>query len=153
MKKFFTFILLSVAMLSQSQTIPELRGYLKQGEESAAAGKQLIARSMAGYNKTKLPIYQSFLAVGYFFMAKHDANVLNKYKHFKNGKEQMSAAVRKDPSNVEIRLMRYISQEKAPRVLGYYKDMEGDKNHILKWYKTSPDMALQRYIESYFGLK
>ena len=48
--------------------------------------------------------------------------------------------------------MRLISQEKTPVFLGYNKNIETDKNFILKNYKNSDDENLIIYIKKYLNI-
>jgi len=64
----------------------------------------------------------------------------------------LEEAVKKDPNNVEIRLMRLISQEKTPSFLGYDKNIETDRNFILKNYKNSDDENLVIFIKKYLNI-
>ena len=49
-------------------------------------------------------------------------------------------------------MMRYISQEKTPKILGYNENMKADKEFILKNYKNSDDENLVSFIKKYFKI-
>lgn len=125
---------------------------MKAGEQSSKEAKILISKSEEDYQKKHLPIYKAFGAVGNFFMARHSLNPLNKMLYFKKGRKYLDEAVQEDYQNVEIRLIRYLSQQKIPKILDYRQNMEEDKALILKNYKKSNDHELVEFIKTYFKL-
>ena len=135
-----------------AQSLVEFRGYLQKGESSEEVSKTLISKSKTAYETTKKPIYEAFWAVGNFFMAKHAVNPISKYSYFNKGKKILEDAVKKEPNSIEIRMMRYISQEKTPKFLGYNENMKSDKEFILKNYKNSDDENLVSFIKKYFKI-
>lgn len=135
-----------------AQSLIEFRGYLQKGESSEEVSKTLISKSKTAYETTKKPIYEAFWAVGNFFMAKHAVNPISKYSYFNRGKKLLEDAVKKEPNSIEIRMMRYISQEKTPKFLGYNENMKSDKEFILKNYKNSDDENLVSFIKKYFKI-
>jgi len=151
MKKLLFLLVFSFGFF-KSQSLSELRTYLQKGETSEEVSKNLINKSKYAYETTNKPIYEAFYAVGNFFMAKYAGNPISKYSYFKKGKKLLEDAVKKEPNNVEIRLMRYISQEKTPKLLGYNENMKTDKEFIMKNYKNCGDDNLINFIKKYFKI-
>jgi hypothetical protein len=135
-----------------SQNFDEYRALMKTGENSEKSAKTLIEKSTLAYKQTNRPIYAGFLAVGQFFMAKHVFNPFKKMSYFNEGKLNLENAVKSDPKNVEIRLMRLITQEKAPKFLGYSDNISADRNFLIKEYLHSTDADLKMYIKNYLKL-
>ena len=152
MKKVFLTLVFFFATMIYGQDLSDFRLLLQNGENSEKATKTLITSSQDAFNKTKKPIYEAFFAVGNFFMAKHAVNPLSKYSYFNKGKKALDNAVSKDPNNLEIRFMRYISQEQTPAFLGYNKDWKSDKTFILAEYKKSKDEDLNKRIKMHLKL-
>lgn len=152
MKKVFLILVCLFAMTVNAQDLSDLRVLLQKGEKSESATKSLITNSSENYHKTKKPIFEAFFAVGNFFMAKHAVNPLSKFSYFNKGKKALESAVIKDPKNLEIRFMRYISQEQTPSFLGYNKDLSSDRTFILSEYKKSNDEDLVRRIKMHFKI-
>lgn len=152
MKKIFFALICCFTIMITAQDLSDFRLLLQKGENSETATKTLIATSQEAYTKTKKPIYEAFFAVGNFFMAKHAVNPLSKYSYFNKGKKALENALKKDPNNLEIRFMRYISQEQTPAFLGYNKDLKNDKNFILAEYKKSKDEDLIKRIKMHLKL-
>ena len=64
----------------------------------------------------------------------------------------METALQSDPKNLEIRLMRLITQENAPAILGYNKQIKEDRSYLTKEYKNTADNDLKIYIKEYLKL-
>ena len=152
MKFFGTFLLILISNLMFSQNLKEFRTLLQSGENSEKSAKVLIQKSEKAFQKTDEPIFASFLAVGHFFMAKHAFSPFKKMSYFNEGKKIMDHAVLKDPKNVEIRLMRLSTQEKAPKILGYTKNISEDKKVIIAEYENIKDEDLKIYVKKILKL-
>ena len=152
MKKVFLTLVFFFTTMIYGQDLSDFRLLLQKRENYEKATKTLITSSQDAFNKTKKPIFEAFFAVGNFFMAKHAVNPLSKYSYFNKGKKALDNAVSKDPNNLEIRFMRYISQEQTPAFLGYNKDLKSDKTFILAEYKKSKDEDLNKRIKMHLKL-
>jgi hypothetical protein len=152
MKFVLILFVLLFSNLMVAQNLPELRNLLKNAENSEKSAKSLIQKSEDAYSKTKRPIYSAFLATGQFLMAKHVFSPFKKMSYFNEGKKNLEKAVKDDPKNVEIRLMRLITQEQAPKLLGYTKNIEEDRKLIVNNYKGLEDVDLKLYIKKYLNL-
>ena len=108
------------------------------------APKTLISKSFLKSSSVNLPKGFRLMLPG--------ANPLNKYSYFNKGKKLLEDAIKKEPNNIEIRLMRLISQEKTPSFLGYNKNIESDRNFIIKNYKNSDDENLVKLIKNYLKI-
>ncbi len=72
----------------------------------------------------------------------------NKLASFKAGKTKLENALEKDSTNTEYHFLRLLVQENAPKILGYYHNLEIDNIYICKNFKKlSP--ALQQVILAY----
>lgn len=60
------------------------------------------------------------------------SNPAKKLSEFKKGKKLIDAAIYKEPSNIEIRFLRFATQSKAPGFLGYKDNLEEDKKFLIK---------------------
>ena len=152
MKRLGILLLLICSQMILSQNFDEYRALMKTGENSQRSAKTLIEKSTLAYKQTKQPVYAGFLAVGEFFMAKHAFNPFKKISYFNEGKKNLEYAVKSDPKNLEIRLMRLITQEKAPKFLGYTDNIWEDRNFLTKEYHNSNDNDLKLYIKNYLKL-
>jgi hypothetical protein len=152
MKKIGLFLLIIFTNVMFAQNLKDYRTLLQKGENSEVAAKKLIEKSSMAFSETKQPIYAGFLAVGKFFMAKHVFNPLKKMSYFNEGKNTMEAAIKSDPKNLEVRLMRLITQESVPKFLGYYQNIKEDRIFLTRDYKKTADNDLKIYIKEYLKL-
>lgn len=59
-------------------------------------------------------------------------NPVEKIKYFRKGKSLLDESAKQQPTNVEIRFLRFATQTKAPSFLGYKDNIQEDKVLILK---------------------
>lgn len=69
-----------------------------------------------------------------------------KLKHFKAGRIKFETALLNDKDNPEFRFLRFAIQEHAPKIVKYNKDLEADKQFILKEYKNLPPVVQQAIL-------
>lgn len=152
MKKLVLLFFLLISSFMLTQNLKEYRTLIQLGKDSEKSSIQLIEKSTSAYNSTKEPIFLGFIAVGDFFMAKHAFNPIKKISYFSHGKKMLESAVERDPTNLEIRLMRLIAQENIPRILGYHQHIEEDRNFVYRNYKKTTDSDLKTFIIEYLKL-
>jgi len=68
-----------------------------------------------------------------------------KLKYFKQGKTLLDETITQDPSNIEIRYIRFLMQKQIPDFLGYNENIKEDFNIIVNGLKTC---NLQREAKS-----
>ena len=152
MKRLTFLLLLIISNLMFSQNLKEYRALLQTGEKSERSAKTLIDKSTTAYKNSKEPVYLGFLAVGKFFMAKHAFNPLKKMSYFNEGKKLMENSLKAEPGNLEVRLMRLITQESVPKILGYSQNISEDRTYLTRSYKNTTDEDLKIYIKDYLKL-
>ncbi len=152
MKRLTFLLLLLISNLMFSQNLKEYRALLQTGEKSEKSAKTLIDKSTTAYKNSKEPVYLGFLAVGKFFMAKHAFNPLKKMSYFNEGKKLMENSLKAEPDNLEVRLMRLITQESVPKILGYSQNISEDRTYLTRSYKNTTDEDLKIYIKDYLKL-
>ena len=55
----------------------------------------------------------------------------NKWSYFKNGSELLDISIESDPTNIEMRYIRFLFQSEIPNFLGYHKNLQEDYNLII----------------------
>lgn len=81
-------------------------------------------------------------------LAKFEKKIKVKKELVQEGALLIEAAIEKEPTNVEFRLVRLIIQENTPKIVGYYKNIDIDKNIIIKQYGQQTT-ALKKWIKTY----
>jgi hypothetical protein len=136
----------------QAQNRKEYTHLMLKAENSEAVTKQFLALATEDFKATKLPVYEAYIGIGNFFMAKHAGNPFSKLTYFTNGKKYLESAVSRSPENLELRFLRYTSQVEMPLFLGYNKNIAEDKKFILEHYHKSKDSFLVSQIKQYFKI-
>lgn len=72
----------------------------------------------------------------------------HKLKEFKAGREKLENMIAKYAGNAEFRFLRLMIQEKAPKILGYDKQLEDDHTYVVEHFKSVPE-AVQKAILDY----
>lgn len=82
-------------------------------------------------------------------MAKFTKSKQEKKDFFKEGVGLIELAVKSDPENIEIRCIRLGVQENSPKFLGYHKNIEEDKQFILKNFSDITSKELKGFIKDF----
>jgi hypothetical protein len=69
-------------------------------------------------------------------------------KYFKAGRIKFETAIINDKDNAEFKFLRFAIQEHAPTIVKYKKDLQADKEFIIKEYKNLPQVV-QHAIADY----
>jgi hypothetical protein len=69
-----------------------------------------------------------------------------KLKLFKAGRIKFDTALMSDKDNAEFRFLRFAIQEHAPKIVKYNKDLQADKQFILKEYKNLAPVVQQAIL-------
>jgi hypothetical protein len=69
-------------------------------------------------------------------------------RSFKAGRVKLETALAKDSTNGEYHFLRLIIQEHAPAIVRYSNDLQNDRDHIRRSFKTLPP-AVQKAILDY----
>lgn len=76
--------------------------------------------------------------------------LLDRADKVKEGVEWIEHAVKSDPDNPEIRLVRLSVQQNLPKLLKYNHNIEEDSELIRKAYPNIQDEGLKKMIQGYF---
>ncbi|RYD74599.1 MAG: hypothetical protein EOP53_17975 [Sphingobacteriales bacterium] len=79
--------------------------------------------------------------------ANHIINPFSKLKTFNTGKDNIEKAIKKDPQNFEIRLVRFSIQKNAPAFLDYGQDQKSDEAFIIKNLHSVSNTVLKKLAD------
>lgn len=77
-------------------------------------------------------VLKAYLGAAETLLGKHYINPYSKYKHLKSGLEIIATAIKKDPSNLEIRFLRFSILHHLPGFLGYGPERDEDMKVIYR---------------------
>ncbi|MEO6167911.1 MAG: hypothetical protein ABIO46_13030, partial [Chitinophagales bacterium] len=121
-------LLHSVALTAHANySISEVRTLYGKGIEDATAAKKLFDLVS---NVPNDPLLIAYRGGAEALLAKHALNPYTKLDYLGRSMNTLSLAVRADPSNAEIRFIRFSIQFYIPKFLGYSKNMRDDAHVI-----------------------
>jgi hypothetical protein len=125
----FFFILASASLQAQTISIDQLRkAYYRLNTDSAACAELYAKVSKVNSAGNLINGYKGAITAA---MANHVKSKQEKIKLFTTGKKLMDQSVAADSADVELRFLRFTIQTNCPKALGYYKQIETDKNYML----------------------
>ena len=79
--------------------------------------------------------------------AEYNYNPISKLNIFNRSKKKLDALIELNPTNVHLRYIRFVLQEKTPGILGYKDNLEEDKIFLMHKLEVSDDSDfLDNYI-------
>ena len=147
MKPLTLFLLIVSFSMFSAQHTQKYRVLINNAEKSSSSANEFLHYVQSQYQKTKRPIFKALTGVGYFFQAKHSYSPFTKMTYFKKGRALLDESIEEEPGNLEMRLLRYLSQLKSPSILNYKHNMKEDKQFLLQNYKNSKDEDLIKEIK------
>lgn len=146
--KYLFFILFFVSFISNAQDLKEIRVQYPKAVENADAATKLDG-ALVKLNSSSKPILFAYKGAVSTLKAKFAKRKNEKKEFFKAGVSLIESAVKAEPSNIEIRYIRMSVQENSPKFLGYHKNIEEDKQFILKNYTNVSSKELKDVIKDF----
>lgn len=85
-----------------------------------------------GNSKPSTPILTAYKGAAAAAAPECVTNPATKISWFRKGKALLDDAIKNDPTNFEIRFLRFATQDKSPGFLGYNDNLNEDKNFLIK---------------------
>lgn len=124
-----------------------VREYYHQAPHSQEANQNLLQLVEAPADTSA--VLMAYKASATMMRARHVGNPFKKISYFREGKELLEQAVEMDPSNIEVRFLRFAAQSEIPGFLGYRDHLQEDKHLILQKLAGLQDRHLQELITRY----
>lgn len=146
MKKIIFFLFLSIFSFGQNlEEIREKYPLCKDSKEAILDLESLLT-SVSKNSKNKTLV--AYKGASITLNAKIAKTIKEKKQLFIEGANLLEYALKQEPNNVEIRLIRLSIQENSPKILKYKSEITNDKNSILKNY-SNQSKDLKEYIKKY----
>ena len=142
---FFLF-LGSIALSAQSTTIRNAYREATKSEEKANAFYQLVDE----VSQSDKAVMVAYKGAAKMLLARYEPLTKRKPK-IKEAVEWIEKAVKADPDNAEIRLIRLSVQENLPKFLGYNDNLDEDKKFVKEALPNLKDKELAEMIKGYFA--
>jgi|TARA_B110000459_G_C16179456_1_gene303031 hypothetical protein len=144
MNKWIILLVVFSLNISNAQSIQDIRRlYL---ESSKNDSKLDSLNHLLEENKNKTNILSAYYGANLLLKSKHLKNPFKKLKFFEKGKDIIENAITKEPTNIEIALIRYSAQKNSPGFLMYNKNLIEDYEFITTNINSIKDKKLKKYI-------
>ncbi|HBC05133.1 MAG TPA: hypothetical protein PKH16_11145 [Aequorivita sp.] len=144
----YLFIIFFVSFISNAQDLKKIRSEYPKAVQNVEITTQLDGE-LAKVNPSNKPVLLAYKGAVSTLKAKFAKARSDKKEFFKEGISLIESAVKADGSNIEIRYIRMSVQENSPRFLGYHKNIDEDKEFILKNYKTISSTELKELVKDF----
>ncbi len=146
--KYLLFIVFFISFAGTAQDLNETRSEYTEAVESSEIATKLDGE-LAGVSSSSKPVLLAYKGAISTLKAKFAKSINDKKEFFKEGVSLIESAIEAEPSNIEIRYVRMSVQENSPKFLGYYKNIEEDKQFILKNYANVTSNELKDTIKNF----
>ncbi|WP_313112031.1 hypothetical protein [Aequorivita sediminis] len=137
-----------ISFIGNAQDLGEIRAQYPKAVESTEITEKLygeLAKTGTSSNSVLLAYKGAILTL----KAKFSKNKRDKKDFFKEGVSLLESAIELDSQNTEIRYIRLSVQENSPKFLGYHKNIETDKDFILKNFGTLSSNTLKTIVKDF----
>ena len=133
----------------------ELRKKFYYSVESGKVAREFLAELET--NTSKDPLIKGYRAAVSMVMANHAFNPYSKFKYFIDGRRLLENTLKDNPTNIELRLIRFAIQTNVPSFLGYSSEIKADKEFLIKNLNSlnvekEADKQLKSHIVNYLIL-
>ncbi len=144
-------LLFFIGWMTAGYLFPDLqtvRQDYRRASESEEAAKKLFEELMeVGKNDDAVLVaYKGAITT---MMAEYAEGFKSKKTFFKEGRDLLEHAIETEPKNIEIRCIRLSVQENVPKITGYHKNKEEDKQFILDNYTSMEDAGAKEFVKGY----
>lgn len=129
-----------------SQDLKEVREQYYEASKSKSKAEEFY-NSLSKYNKENQTLL-AYKGAAIALKAKFATDAKKKKALFIEGVNFIETAIKSDPNNLEIRIIRLSIQENTPKVLKYKSNISEDKNLISKHFARQ-NQALKDFIATY----
>ena len=130
--------------------IEDIRNSYKTCNQSAEKAVQFFELTQKALHN-KGAIYRGYHGAALALKASFAWNPIKKISNFNKAKRMIDEAVLLEPENIELRMIRLSIQSNAPKIAGYYKNIEEDKKIMLSAFTKITDEGLKEYIENFIA--
>lgn len=146
--KYLFFITFFFSIVGNAQDLKDIRTQYPKAIGSAEITEKLDD-ALANVDSSGKSLSLAYKGAVLTLKAKFSKKKSDKKDFFKEGVSLIESALKADASNIEIRYIRMSVQENSPRFLGYHKNIEDDKEFILKNYPNVSSKELKSVIKDF----
>lgn len=128
------------------QELPNVRENYQNAAKSQKQSEDFynLMENYSNDNQTLM----AYKGAAFTIKAKFAKPLSEKKSLFTQGAKLVDDAVKNDPNNIEVRMIRLSIQENSPKILKYKKNIEEDKVALLTKYDKQTQ-SLKEYLKKY----
>ncbi len=92
---------------------------------------------------------KAYRAAAEMSSAQYKLNPISKINTFSSGRKKLDDIILENPTNIEMRYIRFTIQDNAPSFLGYNKNLTSDKLFLIKNIKALKQSDIDLYSKIY----
>ncbi|GAA4279239.1 hypothetical protein [Aquimarina mytili] len=143
-------VFLSTTTTTNVVSLEEIRSSYKICNESKEKAEQFYDLTNKAL-QNKGAIYKGYHGAALALKASYSWNPFSKLSYFNKGKKMIDQAIQLEPNNIELRMIRLSIQSNAPKIAGYYQNIEEDKKFMLDNIENVSGQELKKYVEGYIS--
>ncbi|EZH73901.1 hypothetical protein ATO12_13515 [Aquimarina atlantica] len=136
--------------LGDTVRVEDIREAYKTCSESKEKAEQFYELTQKGL-QNKGAIYQAYHGAALALKASFSLNPFSKISYFSKAKKMIDESILSEPDNIELRMIRLSIQTNSPKITGYNKNVEEDKDYIFDNIDKVEDEKLKLYIENFIA--
>lgn len=148
--KYLIVLILSFYDPIQTLDLEAIRSAYKTASQDKVKADDFYNKLEKVYNTDKVE-FVAYKASAIALKAKYAKGLKAKKDGFIEGVTLLEETIKRDPNNIELRLIRLSIQENTPKLLRYKSDIENDKDLILNQYNSIKSNTLKNYIKDYIA--
>ncbi|CAM3389982.1 hypothetical protein [Zobellia roscoffensis] len=143
-------VIFSVLYVASPADLPKVRTAYIEASDSESATKALHD-DLVSVSKSDDKTLVAFKGAVTTMMAKYAKGIKDKKNLFKEGAELLEFAIENNPENVEIRCIRLSVQENVPKITGYTKEIDEDKQFIIENFNSISNKDSREFVKGYIS--
>lgn len=144
--KLFLSLLLFIHFLANPDLATIRKMYINVTKSESNAVE--FTEKMAAITANDDDILVAYKAASILVDSKFEKKIKKKMDRFKEGAKLLEAVIKKDPNNIEIRMIRLSIQENVPGITGYKKNIKEDKLFLTTHYNEQ-NTTLKEYLKNF----
>lgn len=147
MKNMLLALAFIVSFVGNAQDLNEVRKKYPLAQDNKEIAQELI--DQFEQEESSNPTLNAYKGAVLTLMADFEKKKIEKLRLFKEGKKLLDDAIKTNVANIEMRMIRLGVQENAPKILGYHKEMNEDKEFILRNYQATNSKAEKDVVKKF----
>lgn len=147
MKNMLIALAFLVSFVGNAQDLNEVRKKYPLAQDNKEIAQEL--NDKFEQVESSNPTINAYKGAVLTLIADFEKKKVEKLRLFKEGKKLLDDAIQTNAANIEMRMIRLGVQENTPKILGYHKEMNEDKEFILRNYQATTSKAEKDVVKKF----